>query len=86
MKVIVKILKLIPIKSLVKYLPDVLAYVFTRVLTFMLKKYPHKSDKVMETASDLAKAMAHAVEAAEDGVITKFELSKQQSLWREVFK
>jgi len=81
-----KWIKLIPVKILVKYMPEILAYIITKVLSYMLKKYPHKAAKVIETTKEITAATANAIEAASDGVITKFEISKQKSLWIEVFK
>jgi len=81
-----KWIKLIPVRILVKYLPEILAYILTKVLTYLLRKYPHKAGKVIETTKEITAATANAIEAASDGVITKAEISKQKSLWLEVFK
>ncbi len=78
-------IKLIPVKILVKYLPEILAFILTKVLTYLLKKYPHKAAKVVETTKEITIATVNAIEAAKDGIITKQEIRKQRALWKEVF-
>lgn len=80
------ILGLIPVKTLTKYLPDILAYILTKIIGHLLIRYPHKSAKVKETAKEITAAMVNAINAAEDGVITKEELNKQKELWKAVFE
>ncbi len=80
------ILALIPVKRLAKYLPDVLAYVLTKGLGYVLTKYPKKSRKVLETAEEISIAMVKSVQYAEDGVISKDEIEKAKALWKVVFK
>ena len=80
-----RLLKLIPVKTLVKNLPQILAYIFTKVLCFVVEKYPHKTEKVKETASEISVAVADLVKATEDGNLDKKEVKKQIELWKEVF-
>lgn len=81
-----KLLKLIPIKMLVKRLPDVLAFILTRVFTYVLKRYPSKSKVALELANDITKAITYTVGAAEDGVVTKTEVREATERWKEVFR
>ena len=81
-----KLIKLIPVKQLAKFLPDILAYVLTKALGYVLTKYPSKAHKVLETAEQISKAMHNSIVIARDGVITKEEIAVQKALWREVFK
>jgi len=85
-KIILKLLKLIPLRSLTKHLPSILAWIITRVLGYMLKKYPEKSEKVLETAQELTLALSDAVKSAEDGIITETEIVYQRALWEAVFE
>ena len=80
------LLKLISAKTLLKYLPDVLAYILTKVLTYVFSKYPAKSQKAIETVKEITLATANAIKASSDGKITKAELRKQKELWKKVFK
>ena len=80
------LLKLISAKTLLKYLPDVLAYILSKVLTYVLAKYPAKSKKAIETVKEITLATADAIKASSDGKITKAELRKQKVLWKKVFK
>ena len=79
-------IKFIPVNFLVKKLPEIMAYILTTVLTKLLVKYPHKTAKVKEIASDLTMAMGNLVKATSDGVITAEEINKQKALWKEVFR
>lgn len=81
-----KLLKLIPIKTLVKQLPVILAYVLTKVLMYVFDKYPSKTKVAIEVANDLTKAITQNIMAAEDGVIERDEVKKGIELWKEVFK
>ena len=82
---IAKILKLIPIKLLVKQLPQVLAFILTRVLTWVSLNKPHKTAKVIETTQEITAALTNALKASADGVITKQEIEVQKELWKKVF-
>lgn len=83
---IAKILKLIPIKLLVKQLPQVLAFILTRVLMWVSLNYPHKTAKVKETTQEVTAALTNALKASNDGVITKEEIEVQKELWKKVFE
>jgi len=80
------LLKLIPVRTLVKYLPDVLAYLLTKGLGYVLVRYPHKSAKIIETAEEISKAMLNSVVIAKTGVIAKEDIEKQRKLWKAVFE
>lgn len=80
-----RLLSLIPARYLAKYLPEILAFILTKVLTWLFKKYPEKSDKVMETCKEITVALSDAIKAGEDGKITPEEIEKQKILWRNVF-
>lgn len=85
-KILLKIIRLIPVKVLAKYLPDIMAYILTKVLRYVLTKYPNKSAKVIETTEEISKAMIHSVKIAKTGVITPADIEKQKNLWKDVFK
>lgn len=80
------LLSLIPVQQLVKYLPDVLSYLLTKGLGYVFVKYPNKSEKALETAQDISKAMVASIAAAEDKTISKEELAEMKRLWKEVFE
>lgn len=80
------LLKLIPVKYLVKKLPEILAFIFTKVLTWLLMKYPHKSAKVKEITLELTAALSNLISITEDGKITKEEIQVQKELWEQVFE
>lgn len=80
-----KLLKFIPAKLLAEKLPDILAYILTKGLGWLFKKYPHKSDKVIEISKEVTTALLNASNAAKDGVITKAEIAEQKKLWKNVF-
>lgn len=84
--IIIKIIKLLPVKLLAKYLPDFLALILTKALGFLLTKYPHKAAVIAETVKEITAAIIHAIDAAADKKITKEEIERQKELWREVFK
>lgn len=86
MKVIIKIIGLIPVKKLAKYLPEVLAYLLTKVLTWSLTKHPEKTEKIKETVSDITEFMSAAVKATDDGDITKNELLALKKKALEIFE
>lgn len=79
-------IKLIPTKILVNYFPEILAYILTKVLGYILLKNPNKAEKVIETAKEITKALSEAVEFAKDGIITKDEVKEQIEAWKVVFK
>lgn len=81
-----KILKLIPIKLLVKKMPKVLAYVLTRVLNYVFTKYPHKKDKAITETKEILLAMQATVEAVEDGEITEKEILNCQDKWEAALR
>lgn len=76
-----KIIKLIPVRLLVKYLPQILAYLLTRVLNYVFTKYPDKTDKAIKETEEILIAMKTTVDAAKDGRITEEEILKCQGKW-----
>ena len=85
MKIIINILKLIPVKKLAKHLPAVIAFILNRVLLWTFEKYPHKAKKATETAEEIMAAIAQNIKAAKDGKVTTDEVEKGMKLWKEVF-
>ena len=81
----IKLLTWIPAKVLAEKLPDILAYILTKGLGWLFKKYPNKSHKVIEISGEITKALLNAANAASDGVITPEEVKKQKELWKQVF-
>ena len=80
-----KLLRLIPVRYLAKYLPNILAYLLTKVLGWLLVKYPHKTAKVKETTAEINAALTNLILATKDGKFDKHEINKQIELWKEVF-
>jgi len=80
----IKLLKLIPARLFAKYLPDVLAYVLTKGLGWLIVKYPHRSKKVIETSKEITAAIIEVVTVSSDGVIDKKELAKVIEAWKKV--
>ena len=73
-------------RALLKYLPEILAWIFTRVFTYVLNNYPRKSAKVIETCDDLQSAISTTIAAVKDGEVTTSELTRIKSKWLEVFR
>ena len=80
-----KLLALIPAKIFAKYLPEIIGFILTKALGWLSKKYPEKYNKAKETSQEITVALADAVKAAEDGVISKEEVERQKKLWQAVF-
>ena len=84
MKIVLGLLKLIPIKKLAKYLPEILAYILTKSLTWLFKKYPEKTPKVIDKTKEVIDALTQNIDAASDGVISDKEVKTGIALWKEV--
>lgn len=80
-----KIISLISAKTIAKYLPEILAFVLTKALAFIIERQPNKVEKVKEFASDFAVAIAATVAAAEDNKFDVAEMKDLQKKWTDVF-
>ena len=80
------LLSLIGKKALAKYLPQILAWIFSKVFTFILERYPAQSAKVVETCDDLTRAVGVTINAVRDGKVDTKELEDIKFRWLEVFK
>ena len=53
---ITKLLALIPAKALLKKLPEILAFIFSKGFQYLAKKHPQKLDKLLETLEEIQSA------------------------------
>jgi|AntDeeMinimDraft_5_1070356.scaffolds.fasta_scaffold32845_2 hypothetical protein len=79
------LLRFIPIKHLVNFLPEIIAYLLTKVLTYIFKKYPDSTYKAINITREVMTALTQNIDAAKDGVIDEKEVEKGIKLWKKVF-
>ena len=85
MNVVMKLLKLIPIKILVSNLPRILAFLLTKVMQSLAKNNPTKLKEVIEVSKKVVHAMEVTLEAGEDNVFEPKEIEEIASAWKEAF-
>lgn len=71
---ITKLLKLIPVRLLVKQLPVVLSFILTKVLQWSAKNHPEKMEKVIETTEEISNVLKVILKAGEDKIFDKEEI------------
>jgi len=79
-------IKLIPVKYLVSKLPSILAYILTKVLTYIFEKHPVKSEYVIGQLEEISTAIKTTIDSAKDGKITEKELLLCRDRWERAFK
>jgi len=85
MNVLLKMLKLIPIKVLVANLPHILGYVLTKVMQYLAKHNPDKLKQVIEVSKKVVHAMEVTLDAGEDNVFEPKEIEEITKAWKEAF-
>ena len=84
MNFVLKFIGLIPIKSLAKYLPEILAFVLTKVLQYVSLRQPEKLNKVIDFAERVVLVTKLSIDAGADGVFEPKELKEIAEAWKRV--
>lgn len=83
MNVILKLIGLIPVKKLVKYLPTILAFILTRVIKWAAIKKPDLLAKIILYTDKVSRVLALWVKAGEDKVYEPEELKEIAEAWKK---
>lgn len=82
----IKILTLIPAKVLVKYLPEVIAFILTKAITWVAMKHPLKLAYVIDKINNFTTALTVIHDATADNKITVKEVDEFAKEMKELFK
>ena len=85
MKILMNVLKLIPVKTLAKFAPEVIAFILSKVMKWLSEKKPEKLKAVIQTTEDILKALDITLEAGSDNVFTPKEVKQISEAWKNAF-
>lgn len=80
-----KLLALIPAKTVAKYLPQLLAFLLTKVMKWLSDKYPDKLVSVIAVSYEVTEALETTLNAGKDNKFTPEEIKEIQKEWDDVF-
>lgn len=79
-----KWIKFIPIKWLVKKLPEIIAFILTRVVKWAATKKPELLTKIVGVLERITKAMQTTLDAGADDIYTSEEVKAIARDWKAV--
>lgn len=83
MKIIIKIIGLIPFRKLVKYLPEIIAFIITKVWRKLSVTQPEKLKNVVEFLDKITRVARKSLDAGKDGIYDTKEIIDIANEWRK---